>query len=233
VVSGANDRVDTGGKIVAIEVITKDCSALTDAEMGDMADLSALSVRWSVGLLSKQAEEWVLVTQAFEKDKLRGFIMSTLERIGGTPSLVIGVGGVARNRSRSSALRAMMHDQFHKTLMAFPDEDVIVATRIGSSSPYELLKELDDVRPWPGERPNGEERAWGRRLAKRFDSAEFDDRSMVARAAGEPIVFDHESLKPPPIEELFANVDEAAGQHVIGWGWAMAEFLEKFQKPVS
>jgi hypothetical protein len=216
---------------VAIEVVTKDCSALTDAELGDMADLSSLGAEWSVGLLSKQAAEWVLVTQAFEKDKLRGFVMSTLERIGGTPSLVIGVGAVARHRSRSSVLRAIMNHQFHKTLMAFPDEDVVVATRLGTPSPFDALKDLENVRPWPQVRPNGEERAWGRRLAKRYDCAEFDDRSMIARSTGDYIVFDHESLKPPSVPELFDAVDPAEGQHLIGWGWAMAEFLEKFERP--
>jgi hypothetical protein len=218
---------------VAIEVITKDCSALTDAEMGDMADLSAASEDWGAGRLSKETEEWVLVTQAFEKDKLRGFIFSTLERIGGTPSLVVGVACVAQTRSRSSILRGLMHGQFHKTLMAFPDEDVVIATRAGSPGAFEALKELDDICPWPGQRANGEERAWGRRLAKRFGAAGFEDRTMVATGDADAMVFDHESAKPPPVVELFTDCTRADGDHVIAWGWAMAEFLDKFHSPAS
>lgn len=218
---------------MAIDVQTKDCAGLGDADFADMADLAASGIGWEAGMLSKQADEWVLATQAYEKDKLRGFMLSTLERIGGTPALVIGLASVARNKQRSAVLKALMHECYHKALMAFPDEDVIVACRLAEPGPYEMLKELDDVRPWPGERANGEERAWGRRLSKRFGAISFDDRSMIARSDGERLVFDHESLKALGADDVFAGCDVDVGDFVIGWGWAMAEFLEKYDKPAS
>ena len=50
---------------MAIVVDTKDCTALSDAELGEMADICADGpAGYDVGLLSKQREEWVLVTQA-------------------------------------------------------------------------------------------------------------------------------------------------------------------------
>ncbi len=218
---------------MTVDVFTKDCTALSDAELGEMADLSVRGEGWEVGALSKQAEKWVLVSQAFDEGKLVGFAFTTLERIGGTPSLVIGVAAVARSRRRSAVLASLMHEQFHKTLMAFPDEDVVVATRLTSVGAFEALRDLTDVRPWPGERANGEERAWGRRLAKRFGAVAFDDRSMIATGDGEHLVFDHESLKNIGAEDVLADVDVDAGQHVIAWGWAMAEFLDGFQSPAS
>ncbi len=216
-----------------IEVFTKDCTALSDAELGEMADLSTGGEGWEVGLLSKQAEDWVLVSQAFDKGRLTGFVMSTLERIGGTPALVIGLGSVNRNRSRSTVFKALMHDQYHKTFMAFPDEDVVVSARLNTVGPLEILGNLADVRPWPETRANGEERAWGRRLAKRFGATAFDDRSMIATGDGTNLVLDHESTKPPAVEAIFADVDRANDQHLVAWGWAMAEFLEGFERPVS
>jgi len=58
---------------MAIVVDTKDCTALSDAELGDMADIGADGpAGYDVGLLSKQREEWVLVTQAHEANKLLG-----------------------------------------------------------------------------------------------------------------------------------------------------------------
>ncbi len=213
---------------MTIEVVTKDCTALTDAEMGDMADLSAVSLGWQAGLLSKQADEWVLVSQAFDKDKLRGFVFTTLERIGGTPALVLGIGCVGRVRNRSSVLKALMSAQYHRTLMAFPDEDVVVSARAAHPGPLEAFIGLTDVRPWPETRINGEERAWGRRLAKRYQSLDFSDRTMQGRCEDSLLVLDHESTKPPAVESLFDDVDPVSGGHVIAWGWAMAEFLERF-----
>ncbi len=216
---------------MAIEVTTKDCTALTDAEMGDMADLSAASLGWQAGLLSKQAEEWVLVSQAFDKGKLRGFVFSTLERIGGTPALVIGIGCVARVRNRSSVLRALMAEQLHKTLMAFPDEDVVVSARLIQPGAAEAFAGLTDIRPWPDTRPNGEERAWGRRLAKRYQTLDFSDRTMLGASEDTLLVLDHEALKDHEIAGAFDDCQPEVGHHVITWGWAMAEFLERYQSP--
>ena len=216
-----------------IEIHTKDCTALSDAELGDMADLTVGGEGWEAGLLSKQAEEWVLVSQAFNSGRLEGFMMTTLERIGGTPALLIGVGCVARKRSRSSVLKALMHEQQHKTLMAFPDEDVVIATRANHSGPFEALHGLVDVRPWPDTRANGEERAWGRRLAKRFGLTTFDDRAMIGVGDGDNLVLDHESLKKLDLDTVFDSCDVGSDQHVVAWGWAMAEHLEAFQAPAT
>ncbi len=63
---------------MALEASTKDCTSLGDAELAEMADLSTAGQGLEAGLLSKQAEEWVLVTQVFDGTKLRGFVFSTL-----------------------------------------------------------------------------------------------------------------------------------------------------------
>jgi len=218
---------------VAIDVLTKDCAGLGDADFAEMADLVASTVGWEAGMLSKEAEEWVLASQAYEKDKLRGFMLTTLERIGGTPALVIGIASVARTKQRSPVLKALMHESYHKALMAFPDEDVIVACRMIEPGPLEMLGELTGVRPWPDERANGEERAWGRRLAKRFGAIAFDDRTMIAKGDGERLVFDHESTKPCEGAAVLDRCDTDDAEYVIVWGWAMAEFLEKYQTPLG
>ena len=218
---------------MAIDVVTKDCAGLGDVEFAEMADLAASTVGWEAGMLSKEAEEWVLVSQAYETERLRGFMLSTLERIGGTPALVIGLGSIARVKQRSSVLRSLMHEQYHKALMAFPDEDVIVACRAVDVGPFEVLTDLSEVRPWPEQRANGEERAWGRRLSKRYGAISFDDRSMVARGDGDPLVFDHQSLKKADVDPVFDGCATDDGEYVIAWGWAMAEFLEGFQQPRS
>lgn len=220
---------------MAIEVETKDCTALSDAELAEMADLCAESPNaFEVGLLSKQCETWVLVTVASEAGKIRGFSYCTLERIGGTPSLLIGAGHICRNTKRDTVLRAIMTDQLRRSVLAFPDEDVLVGSQMNDAGAFEAYKALDDIVPRPDHRASGEERAWGRRLAKRFgiDSTKYEDREFTARGHGaQPVVLDHASAKPEKIAgdvaAQFDPLDIGAGDTLIAFGWAMAEDLEK------
>jgi hypothetical protein len=220
---------------MAIEVETKDCTAVSDAELAEMADLCAESPNaFEVGLLSKQCEEWVLVTVASEGGKIRGFSYCTLERIGGTPSLLIGAGHICHNTKRDTVLRAIMTDQLRRSVLAFPDEDVLVGAQINDPGAFEAYKALDDIVPRPGHKASGEERAWGRRLAKRFgiDSASYEDRIFTTRGGGaQPVVFDHASAKPekisPDVAAQLDVLDIATGDTLIVFGWAMAEDLEK------
>ena len=50
---------------MSIQVETKDCTALSDGELSEMADISVGGpAGYDIGLLSKAREEWVLITQA-------------------------------------------------------------------------------------------------------------------------------------------------------------------------
>jgi hypothetical protein len=220
---------------MSIQVETKDCTALGDAELAELADLCAEGpIPYEVGLLSKQAEAWVLITQATDNGKLKGFAFSTLERIGGTPSVLIGLASVKRTAKRDTVLRAIVHDQLRRAVLAFPDEDVLFGTRFASPSGFEAFRTLNDIVPRPDHKASGEERAWGRRLAKRFglDTAAYDDRSFIATGTGSsPEVFDHDSLKPEGIDAnvaaFFKGVTATRGDSPIAFGWAMAEDLAK------
>ena len=220
---------------MAIEVETKDCTALSDAEIEEMADLCAESPnRYEIGMLSKQTEEWVLVTLASENGKLKGFSFCTLERIGGTPSVLIGLASVKRTSRRDGALRGIMLDQLHRAVMAFPDEDVLIGARVNDPGAFEAFKNLNSVIPRPDHKASGEERAWGRRLAKRFgiDGSAYDDRAFRITGDGNQMgVLDHESLKPekidPDVAEFFDGIDHVRSDAVVVFGWAMVEDLEK------
>jgi hypothetical protein len=217
---------------MAIQVETKDCTALTDAEMGEMADICAEGpAHYDVGLLSKQREEWVLVTQARDGAKLCGYSFCTLERIGGTPCLLIGLASIKRSARRDTVLRALMADQYRRALLAFPDEDVLVGTKLIDPAAFQAFKGLDDIVPRPGHRASGEERAWGRRLAKRFGAeGRIDDRTFLVKGDGNTCgALDHEALKDDSIDPetaaFFAAADRTRGDYLIAFGWAMAEDL--------
>ena len=115
---------------MAIDVETKDTTALGDAELATLGDICADGpASFDIGLLSKQREEWVLITQARNNGVLQGFSFCTLERIGGTPSVLIGMASIKRTAKRQETLKAMMGDQLRRAVLAFPDEDVLVGTR--------------------------------------------------------------------------------------------------------
>ncbi len=220
---------------MAIAIETRDCTALGDADLAEMADLCAVSSNaYEVGSLSKQVEAWVLVTEARDNGKLRGFSFCTLERIGGTPCVLIGAGHTCRTTRRDTVLRGIVTDQLRRAALSFPDEDVLVGMQINDPGAFEAFKSLHDVVPRPGHKATGEERAWGRRLAKRFGigSLSYEDRIFTTRGkGGPPVVLDHASLKPDKIPaEAVALLDKVVtddGDTLIVHGWVMAEELEK------
>jgi hypothetical protein len=86
------------------------------------------------------------------------------------------------------------------------------------------------VVPGGDHKATGEERAWGRRLAKRFGAdGRIDDRTFVVSGDGcEAGGFDFVSPKPlsdGDAEAFFAGVDAASGGRLVTFGWAMAEDL--------
>jgi hypothetical protein len=217
---------------MAIQIDTKDCTALSDAEMGEMADICADGAAGiDIGLLSKQREEWVLVTQARDNGKLLGYSFCTLERIGGTPCLLVGLASLKRHSKRESVLKAMMTDQYRRAVLAVPDEDGLIGTRLIDPAGYLAFRGLEDIVPRPDHKATGEERAWGRRLAKRFGAeGRIDDRTFVLTGDGSPCgCLDHEALKPealdPAIGAYFAPLNRDRGDTLVAFGWAMAEDL--------
>jgi hypothetical protein len=217
---------------MAMAVETKDCTALSDSEIQEMADLAASGPsRFDVGVLSKARDAWVLVTRVRDGDKLHAYSFATLERIGGTPCVLVGLAHVKRSSSRNSALKSLMTELFRRALSAFPDEDVVIGAKLADASGFEAYKQLEGVLPLPGYRAVGEERAWGRRLVKRFSvEGAYDDVSFVVKGNGGVAgVFDHESAKPaglkPELVGLFDGLKPSNGDCLIVHGWAMAEKL--------
>jgi hypothetical protein len=161
-----------------------------------------------------------------------GFTFSTLERIGGTPCVLIGLMSVKRSSKRDAILKGLMAEAYHRALMAFPDEDVVVGTRFVTPGALEAFKQVDEIIPRPGHRAVGEERAWGRRLAKRFGvDASYDEQTFVVATNGQSGFLDHVTSKPdkvkPEVAAMFAAVKAEKGGSLVAHGWVMAEDLVK------
>ncbi|HUC36988.1 MAG TPA: hypothetical protein VMR97_07690 [Acidimicrobiales bacterium] len=216
---------------MSFQIETKDCTALSDAELAEMADLCVdREPGFDIGFLSKQCEDWVLVTLVREGNKLRGYSFATLERIGGTPSLLVGLATVDCTARAEQTARHLLGDQYRRALLAFPDEDVLVGTRLAAAEAFAAFTGLSDVVPRPGHKASGEERAWGRRLAKRFGAeGRIDDRTFVLGGNGSPAgALDLSGPKvsaPDGVQPLFKGIDLKRGDRLVVFGWAMAEDL--------
>lgn len=222
---------------MSIAVETKDCTALSEAELAELAELCAEGVVTpDEGVITKEAESWVLVSQARENEKLKGFAFCTLERIGGTPCILIGLGSIRRISKRETVLRAIVTEQMRRAVLAFPDEDVLVAARFAEPGAFDIFKSLHDIIPRPDHKVNGEERAWGRRLAKRYgvETNAYEHRQFRVNGdgSGPAPVFDYTTLHPDDVHEetaaRFEEIHADKGDCLIAYGWAMEEDLRKF-----
>ena len=208
-------------------VRTNDAVSLTDADLDELASIGGA---FGIGTISKAKEDWVLATTARIDDKLHGFMFSTLERIGGTPCVLIGMLSVRRGSKAATVLRGLMGEAYHRALMAFPDEDVVVGSRFVSAGAMCAFDKLDDVIPAPGSTAVGEERAWGRRLAKRFGVDRNYDANRFVAADAQSGFLDYEAelaANKASLATLFKGVDTKAGDALVVYGWTMAEDLVK------
>ena len=120
-----------------------------------------------------------------------------------------------------------------RAALSFPDEDVLFGAQINDPGAFEAFSRFHDVIPRPGRKPTGEDRAWGRRLAKRFGISLFryEDRVFTSRAKKwPPTVLDHASLDSAmgssEMASLLEGLVRSDGDTVVVHGWARSEELE-------
>ena len=147
--------------------------------------------------------------------------------------MLIGLASIIACDDREEILAAMLRDQMRRAVLAFPDEDVLVGSRLASPSTFSVFANFNDIIPRPGHKASGEERAWGRRLAKRFgiETSAYNDRSFQVKGDGSlPPIFDYIASEihvvEPAVAAFFDDLQLDDGDVLIGFGWAMAEDLD-------
>ena len=217
-----------------MNVESRDSVSLKPAELDEFAQLliaSGLSL--TDEQIDHQVEAFPLAVVAMLDSELQGMMLGSLERIGGTPAILWGLGVARKGKQAATALKSMTGELSRRAAISFPDEDVLVATRLSQPSCYALLSSYANLVPRPGYVPNGEDRAWGRRLAKRFGlEPHFDDRGFTVAVKGrKPAcvpVLDASTVKATggaKVVSLVGQLDAARGQAMIAFGWAVAEEL--------
>jgi hypothetical protein len=217
-----------------MQVDSRDSISLKPAELDEFGLLlqsSGLPLKDEE--LDRQIEHFPLVVVVTVDGDLQGFMFGSLERIGGTPSILWGLGTSKKGKNASAALKLMTGELARRAAISFPDEDVLVATRLAHPAAYALLTSYTNVVPRPAYNPSGEERAWGRRLAKRFGhEGQFDDRTFKIKVPGRrpttvPIL-DTAPVKATggaKVVELVGTHEAVKGEAMIAFGWAVAEAL--------
>jgi hypothetical protein len=218
-----------------MNVESRDSVSLKPAELDEFGQLFAANgLPISDAELDRQVESFPLVVVAALDGELQGMMLGSLERIGGTPAILWGMGVTRKAKHAPLTLKTMTGELTRRAAISFPDEDVLVAVRLAQPSCYVLLQSYANVVPRPGYTANGEDRAWGRRLAKRYgvEPPHFDDRAFKVAVKGRkppclPIL-DTSPVKATggaKIASLVGQLDATRGQAMIAFGWAVAEEL--------
>jgi len=220
---------------MTMNVESRDSVSLKPAELDEFSQLlTANGLALTDAQLDLQVEAFPLAVVAMLDSEVQGLMLGSLERIGGTPAILWGLGVARKGKHGPAALKAMTGELSRRAAISFPDEDVLVATRLSQPSCYTLLSSYANLVPRPGYVANGEDRAWGRRLAKRFgiEANHFDDRGFtVAVKRRKPTcvpILDASAVKATggaKVVSLVGELDATRGKAMIAFGWAVAEEL--------
>lgn len=212
-----------------MHIESRDSSSVKPAELDEFGQLLE-----SVGLpldsqLEAQLDKYPLLVVANTDGLIEGFLFGSLERLGGTPCILWGLGAIRKSKASPDVLKSMTGELFRRAAISFPDEDVLVGVRLSHPSVYSTLSKLKDIVPRKNYEPTGEEKQWGKRLAKRFDCGERYDSSTFKVKAGkrpEPI-FDASTVKSggKAATDMVGTRNPVKGEAMISFGWAMAEQL--------
>ncbi len=134
-----------------MNVESRDSVSLKPAELDEVGQIFAANgFPITDEELDRQVESFPLVVVASLDGELQGMMLGSLERIGGTPSILWGMGVVRKGKNASDTLKTMTGELTRRAAISFPDEDVLVAARLAQPSCYVLLQSYADVVPRPG-----------------------------------------------------------------------------------
>ena len=215
----------------AMQIESRDSVSLKPAELDELGQLLAsVGLSGMDGELETHVESFPLIVLVQDDATApQGFLFGSLERVGGTPCILWGLGAVRRSRQAGTMVKGLVAELYRRAAISFPDEDVLVAGRIGHPAAYGLFGSLADVVPRPDYAPTGEERAWGRRLARRFGcDGRYDDRAFKVAPTGKPgAVLDASAVKGggKAATAVVGTLDVTSGEAMIAFGWATADAL--------
>jgi hypothetical protein len=108
-----------------MDVESRDSVSLKPAELDELGQLvSAMGLLLQDEQLDGHVEQFPLVAIAEIDGEIQGFLFGSLERIGGTPCILWGLGGIKRGKNARPTLDALVAELYRRAAISFPDEDV-------------------------------------------------------------------------------------------------------------
>src|SRR5262249_46193149 len=172
-------------------------------------------------------------TSATTDDELYGFLFGSLERIGGTPCILWGMGAIRRGRQARPTLDALVGELYRRAPPSFPHPGAPSPPGFSPPPPppppLPLRPALSRASPARRYAPRGGGRPGARRLARRFGcDSRYDDRKFRLKAnAASAAVLHAAAVKAggKAAAEVVGAVRPHKGEAVIAFGWATAEAL--------
>lgn len=208
---------------------SRDTVSLKPAELDEFGELLRdAGYEIPDAVIDEHVEKYTIIVTVRDV-ALEGFLFGSLERIGGTPAIIWAFGSVRKGKRSKEAAEALVSELYRRGAISFPDEDVLVGTRLAFASTYAMLALREDVVPRPGYTPTGEERNWARHLAKRFDcETTFDEKSFHTKKdkKSTPLFYTAPIKTTNKVAiDMVGEKDYTKGESVISFGWATADDL--------
>src|SRR5882724_8387607 len=113
-----------------MDVDIRDSASLKPAELDELSQvLRKAGSPLPETTIDDQVERFSRVTMVMDEDEIHGFLFGSLERIGGTPCVLWGLGAANSETETRPLLEAMTNELYRRAAISFPDEDVLVAGR--------------------------------------------------------------------------------------------------------
>ena len=121
-----------------MSVESRDSVSLKPAELDEVGQIfQSNGLPISDEELDRQVESFPLAVLSRAEGDIDGLMLGSLERIGGTPSILWGMGVVRKGKLASATLKSMTGELTRRAAISFPDEDVLVAR---PALPAQLLR---------------------------------------------------------------------------------------------
>src|ERR671925_2119839 len=104
-----------------MDVDIRDSASLKPAELDVLSQvLRDAGSPLDDSVLDQQVESFSRVSTVVEDDEVRGFLFGSLERIGGTPCVLWGLGAIRRGRQARVALDQLVGELYRRGALSFP-----------------------------------------------------------------------------------------------------------------
>src|ERR1700733_9628956 len=106
-----------------MNVESRDSVSLKPAELDEFAQmLTASGLHLTEEQIDLQVEAFPLAVVAMFESEVQGVMLGSLERIGGTPAILWGLGVARKGKQAAAALKAMTGELSRRAAISFPTE---------------------------------------------------------------------------------------------------------------